>query len=77
MSQYDESQCYKIGPKMVCYKNELFSVHFPKNLYESVLNCNSCKCNGMWNGCIIMQCVKCSNLNLEKDEWLTWYNKHI
>lgn len=68
MSQYDESQCYKIGPKMVCYKNELFSVHFPKNLYESVLNCNSCKCNGMWNGCIIMQCVKCSNLNLEKDE---------
>ena len=61
MSQYDESQCYPVGPNMVSYKCELFSVHFPRHLYEFVLNCENCKYYGKWNGCIIMQCINCAS----------------
>jgi len=59
MLQYDETQIYPVGPNMLSYKNELFSVHFPKHLYDSVLNCSNCLYSGMWNGCIIMQCMNC------------------
>ena len=61
MTQYDESQCYPVGPNMVSYKCELFSVHFPRHLYESVLKCENCKYYGKWNGCIIMQCINCAS----------------
>ena len=67
MSQYDESQCYPVGPNMVSYKGELFSVHFPRHLYDSVIECLNCKYFGKWNGCIIMQCTNCCSEN-ESDE---------
>jgi len=67
MSQYDESQCYPVGPNMVSYKGELFSVHFPRHLYDSVIECLNCKYFGKWNGCIIMQCTNCCSEN-ETDE---------
>jgi hypothetical protein len=52
---------------MVSYKGELFSVHFPHHLYDSVLECLNCKYFGKWNGCIIMQCANCCSEN-EPDE---------
>ena len=74
MTQYDESQCYPVGPNMVSYKNELFSVHFPRILYESILKCVNCKYYGKWNGCIILQCINCASENNACNETNTPFN---
>ena len=71
--KYDKSQLHKIDDNIVSYKNVKFSVDFPKDMYETILQCEKCTFFGLWDDYITEQCMDCEfgiECDNEDSDWV-------
>ena len=65
MLNYDETEPVLIDNMIVC-NGQLYSALFPLNLIKNPppgtgpIHCAMCRQIGMWNGCFVMHCWRCS-----------------